>query len=563
MTHFQTRIARIGSKPRSRSCASRFAACALCFTLVLGASHARANGRFPNAEQLREVAPGQVVVSGTYGLLVSGNSTDFEFVCESALFGKSLMGSWVDPLLETLPDGTILSGSLNGLRLSRDRGCSFQSDWSLPHDPAFIPPDPSATGKTGTVVDLCPAYDSTHGAIALTTITNSDGSTLEHQLYHTTDNAKTWSALGVPIPTSMVRVVLTVDVAPSDPTHIYVSGNFTGKNILVVSEDSGATWTPHELMVDDSADVGGLYIAAISPTDPKRVYMRVNRQSQADDGSTTWDDSLLVTDDEGMTSRDVLREQAALLAFALSPDGTTVLAGFGDPVVAPIVVDSDVVGLYSASSDALTFTQKIPNFYPSCLRWTSDALYACAKESDPLGLTAGETDFHVGVYQGAGVPSALSDFTVLTKLKDVRGPLPLASGMPSSCETEWTTADPSSPGVGSVCATLNACPGDAGTVTLSAGAIICGETSDAGTSVSGSSSGGQSALGGSGGQSATGGSKNPSAGAGVGAGGTGAGASSGAKGCSCAAGEAPQNGAFFGLFLGLGFALWRRVRRAE
>ncbi len=471
----------------TRFCTSSSVAKALVFAsslavTALHAADAHANGRFPNAEQLREITPGSLVVSGTYGLLVSANEIDFQFVCESALFGKTLMGSWVDPLLEVLPDGTILSGSLNGLRVSRDHGCSFRSDWSLPHDPSFIPPDPNATGPTGTVVDLCPAYDASHGMVALTTVTKADGTTLEHRLYHTIDGAKTWTELGMPIPTSMARVVLTVDVAPSDPAHLYVSGNLTGQNVVLSSEDSGVTWTPHTLTIDDSEGIGGLYIAAISPANPKRVYLRVNRQSQADDGSTTWDDSLLMSDDAGATAREVLRKQGALLGFALSPDGSTVLAGYGDPVVAPIVANPDDVGLYAASSAELGFTQKIPNFYVSCLRWAADGLFACAKENDPLAMDPTMTDFHVGVFTGAGVPSALSDFTTLTKLKDLRGPMPLASGLPSSCEAEWTMGDPASPGQASVCTSLNACAG--AKVALSPGAVICGESTDAGAAAS-------------------------------------------------------------------------------
>jgi hypothetical protein len=346
----------------------------LVTALSLLSSLAHANGRFPNAEQLRELAPGSLVVSGTYGLLVSGNSKDFQFVCESTLFGKTLMGSWVDPLLEVLPDGTILSGSVNGLRVSRDHGCSFRSDGSLPYDPAFIPPDPSATGPAGTVVDLCPAYDASHGALALTTLKASDGSTLEHRLYRTTDSAHSWSEFGAPIPTSTVRVVLTVDVAASDPEHVYVSGSSLGKSLLVVSEDAGATWTAHEVALEDDTGVAGLYIAAVSPRDPKRLYLRVSRRSLADDGSTTWDDSLLVSDDAGASTRQVLRQQAALLGFALSPDGNTVLAGYGDPVVAPVVVGDGAVGLYAASADTLDFTARVPNLSVSCLRWAADGL---------------------------------------------------------------------------------------------------------------------------------------------------------------------------------------------
>ena len=565
MRHSHQLLARVEGALASRLGPRRPGACALiCAVTLLSASPARANGRFPNAEQLREVAPGSLVVSGTYGLLVSGNSKDFQFVCESALFGKTLMGSWVDPLLEVLPDGTILSGSVNGLRVSRDQGCSFQSDWSLPHDPTFIPPDPSATGKSGTVVDLCPAYDAAHGVIALSSLTQMDGSTLEHQLYRSTDGAHSWAALGVAIPTSMVHVVLTVDVAPSDPTHIYVSGSSLGKSVLVASSDSGATWTPHTLTIDDSAGIGGLYIAAVSPTDALRVYLRVNRQSQADDGSTTWDDSLLVSDDGGVSAHEVLRQPAALLGFALSPDGKTVLAGYGDPVVAPIVAGDDAVGLYAASSDALTFTHQIQEFYVSCLRWAADGLYACAKENDPLAMTPSVADFHVGVFKGSGVPAALSDFTPLVKLKDLRGPMPLASGQPSSCVAEWAMGDPSSPGQGSVCATLNACPGDAGAVALSPGAIVCGALADAGADA-GLGSGGSVGSGGTSGGAPA--SQAGSAGTVASTGGS-SGVASGAPkpdpsgGCGCRTARAPLGGAPAGaaLLLALG-ALCRRARR--
>ena len=149
----------------------RSVCCLAVIANVLASASAFANGRFPNAQQLREPVPGSLVVSATYGLLVSGNDgQDFQFVCESALFGKALMGSWVDPLLETLPDGTIVSGSQNGLRVSRDRGCSFATDFTLPHDASFVGAGPDANAPKGTVVDVCPGYDSTSSLVALTTL---------------------------------------------------------------------------------------------------------------------------------------------------------------------------------------------------------------------------------------------------------------------------------------------------------------------------------------------------------------------------------------------------------
>jgi hypothetical protein len=309
----------------------------------------------------------------------------------------------------------------------------------------------------------------------------------------------------MPIPISQVRVVLTVDVAASEPNRIYVSGSSLGKSVLVVSDDAGATWTAHELM-QGGQGVAGTYIAAVSPSDPKRLYLRVSRRSQADDGSTTWDDSLLVSDDAGASTREVLRQEAALLGFALSPDGSTVLAGYGDPVIAPVVVSDSAIGLYSASSEDLNFTQKIPSLSVNCLRWQADGLFACAKESDPLSSNPSLNDFHIGVFKGAGVPATLADFDALVKLKDLRGPLPWASGAPSACDTEWSKGDPSNPGQASVCASLGACGGSGGAVPLSPGAFECGAPDAAGgadesagaTSTGGSSTAGNPSGGGGG-----------------------------------------------------------------
>jgi MYXO-CTERM domain-containing protein len=430
---------------------------------------AYANGRFPNAQQLREPAPGSIVVAGTYGLLLSGNAgTDFQFVCESALFGKALMGSWVDPLLETLPNGTIVSGSQNGLRVSRDHGCSFSTDWKLPHDADFVGPGPDPNAPLGTVIDVCPGYDGPNSIVALATLHASDGSIVEHRIYKSADAAMSWSALPQSLAKASINTVLTIDVAPSDPNRLYISGSAAGQSTLAVSSDGGKSYSIRPIAIDDSEGVTGAYIAAVSPTNADRVYVRVSRRSLADDGSETWDDSLLLSDDAGAHFRDVLRQKGALLGFALSPDGTTVLAGFGDPMVAPIVTSDDALGLYSADSEALVFTQRVPNLAVSCLRWTSTGVYACAKENDPLGTSS--ADFHIGLSPGSEIPAKADDFKALLKLRDVRGPLPWSDGMPSACEAEWEATDPNG-AQPSTCAAFNACTNSNA---LSAGAIRCG-----------------------------------------------------------------------------------------
>jgi MYXO-CTERM domain-containing protein len=447
----------------------RIIGAALLSGVVSASAAAYANGRFPNAQQLREPAPGSIVVAGTYGLLLSGNAgTDFQFVCESALFGKALMGSWVDPLLETLPNGTIISGSQNGLRVSRDHGCSFSTDWKLPHDADFVGAGPDPNAPLGTVIDVCPGYDGPGSIVALTTLHASDGSILEHRIYKSSDGAASWSALPISLAKTSINTVLTIDVAPSDPNRLYVSGSVAGQSTLAVSNDGGKSYSIHPIAVDDSEGVTGAYIAAVSPTNADRVYLRVSRRSLADDGSETWDDSLLSSDDAGAHFRDVLRQKGALLGFALSPDGTAVLAGFGDPMVAPIVTSDDALGLYSADTEALVFTHRVPNLAVSCLRWTSAGVYACAKENDPLGTSS--ADFHVGLSPGSEIPAKVDDFKALLKLRDVRGPLPWSDGMPNACEAEWEATDPNG-AQPSTCAAFNACTSSHA---LSAGAIRCG-----------------------------------------------------------------------------------------
>jgi hypothetical protein len=446
-----------------------------------------------------------LVVAGTYGLLLSANAgRDFQFVCESSLFGKTLMGSWLDPLLEVLPDGTLVSGSNAGLRVSRDRGCTFQNDWSLPFDPTFLTAPPGAMGGNGSIIDVCPSYVTGDGVLALATVYGADNKTLEHRIYRTTDGARTWKHLGTPIPVSMVRVVLTLDAAPSKPGRIYVSGSSAPDTLLLVSDDDGATWAAHTIPVGETR-IEGAYIGAVSPSDPNRVYLRISRQSETDEGSVSWDDSLMVTDDGGQNFREVLRHRASLLGFALSADGSTVAAGYGDPEVAPIIVMDDEVGLYGASSSDLSFTQRVGTIPISCLRFTAEGLHVCAKELDRTGVDpSGAPDFHIGLWKGSGLPQKLTDFTPLLKLKDVRGPMPWANNQPSGCTAEWSSGDPSNPGMMSVCQRFNACT-TGGETPLAAGAIQCGATTQGGAGGATNSGGGP----------ATGGAPSTSGGAGV------------------------------------------------
>jgi hypothetical protein len=454
------------------------------------AAPAHANGRFPNAQQIREPAVDSLVLAGTYGLLVTTNAgTDFQFVCESELFGMPGDTITVDPLLELGPGGSILTGSLEGARISKDHGCTFEPIASLPRDWAFYDIEPPPGSENGLVLDLA-RRGAGNGApvIALVALFDERGAITEHRVYEA-PSGDDFRPIGAPIALSDMDFGSTLDSAKSDPSRFYVSGTLNGDPVVLVSRDGAENFTPSALAPDDPDAVLGAYIAAVSPSDADRVYVRVPRRTnQQPNGLYTWDDSLLVSDDGGATFTERLRATANFLGFALSPDGQTVLAGFGDPSATGMLSDPAAIGLYVADADDLAFSKIVNDLDVTCLFWTDGALYACAAERDPLGEDPSVmNDFHLGAYRGGGVPTTADDFVPLLALRDVRGPLPWSDGRRTRCADEWQTSDPSAPTPTGACAPLNAC---APRPALSAGAVVCGESGGAGESAGGADSGG-------------------------------------------------------------------------
>jgi hypothetical protein len=464
----------------------------LALALCLGAPSIAANGRFPRSQTLRHPTADTLALTGTFGLLISANrGADFQYVCERELLSAISIG-WVDPLLETSSDGTLYTGSTNALRVTRDRGCTFETDWSLPVDPSFVTVPQGQAVTTGSVIDLCRAANSPD-ILALTTVRGAEGETVAQQLYRAAPGSG-FQPFGRPISPDQAPLVLTVDSAPSREQRLYVSANKSGQNLLLVSDDAGQTWTSKPIDVGDTG-IADTYIAAVSASDPDRVYVRVRRQIETAEGDISWDDSLLVSSDAGTSFREVLRRKASLMGFALSPDGKTVLAGFGDPVDMPIVTVPADFGIYVASTESLTFVQQVEGIAVSCLSYNTQGLYVCAREDDPLGTEANAAlDFQLGVYAGQGLPSHRSDFTPLLKLKDVRGPIPWTDGRQSACVAEWTKGAPENPELAATCRSLSAdCTM---TTPLSAGAITCSSTPSGGGA---GATGGANSLGGVGG----------------------------------------------------------------
>lgn len=337
-------------------------ALAVLACVALPASDARANGRFPDAQQLvvDPLDPNHIAVQVTYGFIrTRDHGKSWQWTCEDA----AGYGGVIDPPIALLQDGTLIAGVFDGVSVSSD-GCNY----------AFAKAPAAPTCKA-TLTDLEGRYvvdvarhpgDPTH-AIAVTS-NGCSNNLFDTRVFETTDNAKTWAQAGVPMPESFLA--LTGDVAPTDPNTIYASGfevvtatDYQGK--IARSLDRGATW--ELLAVPGSVNASAPYIGAIDPVDPKIFYVRL----RSDAGR------LLVTKDGGDTFADVYNAKGKLLGFALSPDGKRIAIGGEDD------------GVLVASTADFAFTQ-VSQIHTRCLTWWQDKLYACASEAKD-GFTIGES----------------------------------------------------------------------------------------------------------------------------------------------------------------------------
>jgi hypothetical protein len=179
-----------------------------------------------------------------------------------------------------------------------------------------------------------------------------------------------------------------------------------------------------------------------------------------------------------------------MLGFALSPDGSTVLVGYGDIVDPVRVVDPDDKwkGVYKSSSDgrysfgagapaAPVPVLKVPS---TCLAWTTEGIYGCFAPAGQSHYLAFTTDANFA-------PASL---TTLMKANEVQGPPRCCDGRSVKACT-WPTD----------CTVLGAC--DAGALsggTCDAGGAGGAPPNDAGRDVgTGGTSGGAAGMGGIGG----------------------------------------------------------------
>jgi MYXO-CTERM domain-containing protein len=490
------------------------------------ASTASANGRFPRAERLIEhpTDPNKLYIAATYGLqLTTDRGKNWYHVCETAFSFQ--MGYTGDPVVSLTGNGSLLAGAQSALVLSTDNGCDWKQTLMAPKQAYF---------------DFAVAPSGTHPIVASVTTYEANGTV--NTLQESTDNGVTWKTIGTPLP---VVVLNTVDVDPTDPTHIYATGltssdDTPNTGVFLVSTNHGTTWTSYP--IPNTFAWASPYIAAVHPTDGKKIFVRTDAWKDRDNVQTA-NDALLYSSDGGKTWTEILHPGgpaddspgAKLFGFAISPDGSTVLAGYGDPVDGSRLVEGMWFGVYKSSTDGkYSFGADIANPTPllptepiSCITWTKTGVYVCM-------VPQGETSFLA--FAKDATFTSRNDMTILMKLNETKGVPPSCAGR-STSTCNWSVD----------CTTLNACTdGGATTTTTSGGGGGAGSTTSGGA-------GGTTTSGGSGG--ATGSTTTGTAGATSTSATTGGGVVEKPKSCNCRVPGAPSStgaqalGALFGAIL--------------
>jgi hypothetical protein len=333
---------------RSGRTSARGSALRAALVLLIATSGARANGRFP-AANLVVFDPSDashLAVSTNFGLVESRDrGKTFSWICESAL----AIAGQEDTMIAITKTGALVAATFDGIVTSED-GCSF----------AF-PPE-----LAGRIVPDLSLSSSTPDEVVAFRSVGLGNDQYDSQIVRSSDDGRTWTNVGAPLPLEVFP--LSIDVAPTDRSRVYLSGRLGASDgyasVLMRSTDGGSTF--ERTMVPETDVLRMAYVAAVHPLDADEVYVRVDDTA----GTVVWS-----SEDGGKSLRKRFTGAARLLGFALSPDGARIALGGPDD------------GTWVGATDGATFERR-SGVGSTCLSWNGDGLYACA-DSRQAGFSLG------------------------------------------------------------------------------------------------------------------------------------------------------------------------------
>ncbi len=367
---------------------------------------ARANGRFPQSISV-EIQPGndQVVLLGlTFGLGVSTDGGNhFAWVCEDSL---GYTGTF-DPAYAIGTDGTFYASSFDGLRTSKDGGCTF-------------PVHPDLTGPVVADVDVGPDGH----VYAAGSWDQADG------VWRSVDNGVSFTKTS--LTSGKYSWWTTIAVAPSDATRVYAAGYVIGlgspdagtitRALLYRSDDGGDSWSPVDLSTVTFASDPSVEVRAVWPDDPNTFFITVIR-----DGGVG--EALYRTDNGGTSFSKVLDADNRIGSVLVTSDGSKVIVG-------------GAFGVYISTDDGLTFPT----------HETTPQL-ACSVERSDGTLLGGGTNWDPD-FMALGTSPDGTNWTPIFRFDNITGALSCPSGtiQHDTCEDKFfTTVCPIAP-------TIAVCP---------------------------------------------------------------------------------------------------------
>jgi MYXO-CTERM domain-containing protein len=330
-----------------------------CFGLRTTA--ARANGRFPGADQLvvDPNEPTHLLVRTTFGFIETRDGGgSWRWICEAAV---GQIGT-ADPPIAVTKDGTlVVAVPFEGVAVSHDAGCSWSRAPApladqLAVDVTLEPDDPSSLLVLTSTNDPSADPDA--------------GFQFDTRVVETHDDARTWSEVGTPLPRDFIAA--TIEVAPSDRQRLYVGGvaGYPSLPVLETSLDRGLTWTRTTL--PEAVPMAGAYVSAVDPRDPDRLWVRLHGALDPFGMAPT---TLVTSGDRGASWTTVAATTGSMFGFALSPDGTQLAYG------------TQQDGVFVAPTDGSGAFERASELKDRCLTWSREGLYACGTEPiDPFSV---------------------------------------------------------------------------------------------------------------------------------------------------------------------------------